>query len=51
LGGSDKVYWDNTNNRATKIAIDNTFIAVALAMVGSGSDETTDRMRLIGSFA
>ncbi|MCA3574779.1 MAG: DUF2190 family protein [Aestuariivirga sp.] len=46
----DKVYWDNTNKRATKIATDNTLIGVALGTVGSGADETTGRLRLNGSF-
>jgi len=46
----DKVYWDNTNKRVTKIATDNTLIGVALSTVGSGSDETTGRVRLNGSF-
>jgi hypothetical protein len=46
----DKVYWDNTNKRVTKIATDNTLIGVALGMVGSGADETTGRVRLNGSF-
>ena len=46
----DKVYWDNTNKRATKIATDNTLIGVALGVVGSGADETTGRVRLNGSF-
>ena len=47
----DKVYWDNTNKRATKIATDNTLIGVALVAVGSGADETTGCVRLNGSFA
>jgi predicted RecA/RadA family phage recombinase len=46
----DKVYWDNTNKRATKTATDNTLIGVALGAVGSGTDETTGRVRLNGSF-
>ena len=46
----DKVYWDNTNKRATKTATDNTLIGVALGVVGSGADETTGRVRLNGSF-
>ena len=46
----DKVYWDNTNKRATKTATDNTLIGVALSVVGSGADETTGRVRLNGSF-
>jgi predicted RecA/RadA family phage recombinase len=49
-GVGDKVYWDNTNKRVTKIATDNTLIGVALGMVGSGADETTGRVRLNGSF-
>ena len=46
----DKVYWDNTNKRATKIATDNTLVGVALVPVGSGADETTGRVRLNGTF-
>jgi len=46
----DKVYWDNTNKRVTKVATDNTLIGVALGTVGSGADETTGRVRLNGSF-
>ena len=42
----DKVYWDNTNKRATKRATDNTLIGVALGVVGGGTDETTGRVRL-----
>lgn len=46
----DRIYWDNTNKRVTKVATDNTLIGVALSTVGSGSDETTGRVRLNGSF-
>ena len=46
----DKVYWDNTNKRVTKIATDNTLMGVALGIVGSSADETTGRVRLNGSF-
>ena len=46
----DKIYWDNTNKRATKVATDNTLIGVALGVVGSGADETIGRVRLNGSF-
>jgi predicted RecA/RadA family phage recombinase len=46
----DKVYWDDANTRATKIATDNTLIGVAIATVGSGADETTGRVRLNGAF-
>jgi predicted RecA/RadA family phage recombinase len=46
----DKVYWDNTDKRATKVATDNTLIGVALSAVGSGANETTGRVRLNGSF-
>jgi predicted RecA/RadA family phage recombinase len=49
-GVGDKVYWDNTNKRVTKVATDNTLIGVALVVVGSGADETTGRVRLNGSF-
>jgi predicted RecA/RadA family phage recombinase len=49
-GIGDKVYWDNTNKRVTKIATDNTLIGVALGTVGSGADETNGRVRLNGSF-
>ena len=43
---SEKVYWDNTNKRATKIATDNTLIGVCIGTVGSGADETTGRVKL-----
>lgn len=46
----DKIYWDNTDKRATKVATDNTLIGVALVAVGSGADETTGRVRLNGAF-
>ena len=46
----DKVYWDNTNTRATTVATDNTLIGTALGIVGSGADETSGRVRLNGSF-
>lgn len=46
----EKVYWDNTDKRVTKVATDNTLIGVALAAVGSGADETTGRVRLNGAF-
>ncbi|MCX7346955.1 MAG: DUF2190 family protein [Alphaproteobacteria bacterium] len=46
----DRIYWDNTNKRATKTATDNTLVGVALGVVGSGADETTGRVRLNGSF-
>ncbi len=46
----DRVYWDGTNKRATKIATDNALIGVALTAVGSGADETTGRVRLNGAF-
>jgi predicted RecA/RadA family phage recombinase len=49
-GLGDKVYWDNTNKRVTKIATDDTFIGVAIGTVGSGADETIGRVRLNGSF-
>lgn len=43
----EKVYWDDGAKRATKVATDNTLIGVALATVGSGTDETTGRVKLI----
>lgn len=46
----DRVYWDNTNKRTTKVATDNTLIGTALVATGSGVDETTGRVRLNGSF-
>ena len=46
----DKVYWDNTNKRATTVATDNTLIGVAVLATGSGADEVLGRVRLNGSF-
>ena len=46
----DRVYWDDTDKRVTKVATDNTLIGVALAAVGSGADETTGRVRLNGAY-
>lgn len=46
----DKIYWDDTSKRATRVATDNTLIGVALGAVGSGANETTGRVRLNGSF-
>jgi predicted RecA/RadA family phage recombinase len=46
----DRIYWDNTNKRTTKVSTDNTLIGTALAIVGSGADETTGRVRLNGCF-
>jgi predicted RecA/RadA family phage recombinase len=45
-----RVYWDDTNKRATNVATDNTLIGVAVLAVGAGADETIGRVRLNGSF-
>ena len=45
-----RVYWDDTNKRATNVATDNTLIGVAVLAVGSGAEETVGRVRLNGSF-
>jgi predicted RecA/RadA family phage recombinase len=45
-----RVYWDDTNKRATNVATDNTLIGVAVLAVGAGADETVGRVRLNGSF-
>lgn len=42
------VYWDNTNKYCTTTATSNLLIGAAMAAVGSGSDETTGRVRLNG---
>jgi len=46
----DKVYWDNTAKEATKTAVGNTLIGVALEAVGGGAGETIGRTRLNASF-
>ena len=46
----DKVYWDNTNRRATTVATDNTLIGAAVLPVGAGAEATLGRVRLNGSF-
>lgn len=44
-----KVYWDNTNKRATSGATDNTLIGVAYAAVGGTAAETIGTVRLNGT--
>ncbi len=46
----DKVYWDNTNRRATTVATDNTAVGVAVLPAGAGAEATIGRVRLNGSF-
>ncbi len=46
----DKVYWDNTNRRATTVATDNTAVGVAVLPVGAGAEETLGRVRLSAAF-
>ena len=45
-----RVYWDDTNKRATNVATDNTLVGVAVLAVGAGADEVVGRVRLNGSF-
>jgi predicted RecA/RadA family phage recombinase len=45
-----RVYWDDTNRRATNVATDNTLIGVAVLAVGAGAEEVVGRVRLNGSF-
>ena len=45
-----RVYWDDTNKRATNVATDNTLIGVAVLAVGAGAEEVVGRVRLNGSF-
>jgi predicted RecA/RadA family phage recombinase len=45
-----KVYWDNTNRRATTVATDNTLIGVAVLPAGAGAEATIGRVRLNGSY-
>lgn len=42
----DAIYWDNTNKYCTKTSSGNTLVGAAVAVVGSGSGETTGRVRL-----
>lgn len=44
------VYWDAGNARATTVAASNLLIGVAVEAVGSGSGETTGRIRLNAAF-
>ncbi len=44
----DRIYWDAGNARCTKVATAGQLIGTALAVVGSGADETTGRVRLNG---
>jgi predicted RecA/RadA family phage recombinase len=46
----ERVYWDNTNQRATTVALDNTLIGVAVLPVGNDAGETVGRVRLNGSY-
>ena len=45
-----KVYWDDTNNRCTTVATDNTLIGVAVEAVASGAGDTIGRVRLNAAF-
>ena len=45
-----RVYWDDTNKRATNVATDNTLIGVAVLAVGAGAEEVVGRVRLNGAF-
>lgn len=42
------IYWDDTNKRCTTVSTSNTLIGKATLAVGSGSGETTGRVRLNG---
>ena len=46
----DRVYWDDTNRRATTVATDNTLIGVAVLPVGAGAEVTLGRVRLNAAF-
>jgi predicted RecA/RadA family phage recombinase len=45
-----KVYWDDTNKRATSVATSNTLIGVATEAVAGGAGDTIGRVRLNASF-
>jgi len=45
-----KVYWDDTNKRATSVATSNTLIGVATEAVAGGAGDTIGRVRLNGAF-
>jgi predicted RecA/RadA family phage recombinase len=45
-----RVYWDDTNKRATNVATDNTLIGVAVLAVGASAEEVVGRVRLNGAF-
>jgi predicted RecA/RadA family phage recombinase len=42
------VYWDNTNKYCTTTASGNLLIGAAMAVVGSGAEETLGKVRLNG---
>jgi len=45
-----RVYWDDTNKRATNVATSNTLMGVATEAVAGGAGDTIGRVRLNGSF-
>ena len=45
-----RIYWDDTNKRATNVATSNTLIGVATEAVAGGAGDTIGRVRLNGSF-
>ena len=44
------VYWDDGDDVATTVAVDNALLGIAVQAVGSGAEETTGRVRLNGAF-
>ncbi len=45
-----RIYWDDTNKRATNVATSNTLIGVATEAVAGGAGDTIGRVRLNGAF-
>ena len=45
-----RIYWDDTNTRATNVATSNTLIGVATEAVAGGAGDTIGRVRLNGAF-
>lgn len=45
-----RIYWDDTNKRATNVATSNTLIGVATEAVAGGAGDSIGRVRLNGAF-
>ena len=45
-----RIYWDDTNKRATNVATSNTLIGVATEAVAGGAGDTIGQVRIKGAF-